>query len=67
MLEPLLQREEIEDEGPQARFMASSGVVPPRKRTAWRARYSPGRRATPRENGQTLKHSREPRLESALA
>ena len=38
---------------PQTRFMASSGVVPPRKRTAWRARAHRGRRATPHENGQT--------------
>ena len=36
-----------EPASPQTRFMASSGVVPPRKRTAWRARYSPGRRGHP--------------------
>ena len=44
-----------EPASPQTRFMASSGVVPPRKRTAWRARAHRGRRATPHENGQTQK------------
>ena len=47
-----------EPASPQTRFMASSGVVPPRKRTAWRARAHRGRRATPHENGQTQNSSR---------
>ena len=47
-----------EPASPQTRFMASSGVVPPRKRTAWRARAHRGRRATPHENGQTQNFSR---------